>query len=121
MASFFVGCSVQNNSATTRFYHNLTTRYNVYYNGNNAFQEAYKKQLTEAPDNLAERIMIEPIVGVSKEALLDSKGPFDQAIEKGQKRSDSIQSGASLVAKNETLPFIKNENTTPLSTMPGFL
>lgn len=105
VASFFVGCSVQNNSATTRFYHNLTTRYNVYYNGNNAFQEAYKKQLTEAPDNLAERIMIEPIVGVSKEALLDSKGPFDQAIEKGQKaiRLHSIRSKPS--GKKRNTPF----------------
>lgn len=80
-----VGCSVRNNTAATRFYHNLTTRYNVYYNGNNAFQEAYKKQLAEAPDNLAERIYLEPIVGVQKEGVKEPGGPFDPAIEKGQK------------------------------------
>ena len=49
--------------------------------------------------------MIEPIVGASKEALLDSKGPFDQAIEKGQKaiRLHSIRSKPS--GKKRNTPF----------------
>lgn len=82
---FFGGCSVKNNTAPSRFYHNLTTRYNVYHNGDLAFRDAYKKQLESFSENLSERISVEPF---SKEAFASKNsrgGSFDPAIEKGQK------------------------------------
>lgn len=79
------GCSVTNNTATTRFYHNLTTRYNVYHNGKEAFDAAYRQQLQDAPDNLAARIYIEPIFATHPHGKEEQGGPFDPAIEKGQK------------------------------------
>lgn len=79
------GCSVRNNTASTRFYHNLTTRYNVYYNGDQAFREAYKKQLQEAPDNYAERIFIEPVTATKSREIKEPGGDFNGALEKGRK------------------------------------
>lgn len=40
----FVSCSTKKNTMMTRAYHNLTTHYNVYWNGNNSFNEG-KAQL----------------------------------------------------------------------------
>lgn len=94
LSAIALGCSVRNNTAATRFYHNLTTRYNVYHNGDNAFEEAYRKQLLEAPDNLAERIHLEPVFSSNPNPSKEPGGPFDAAIEKGQKaiRLHSIRS-----------------------------
>lgn len=37
-----ISCSTQKNTWTTRHYHSLNTRYNVYFNGNESFREGYK-------------------------------------------------------------------------------
>ena len=34
----FTGCSTKKNTAGSRFYHAMTTRYNVYFNGNEAYK-----------------------------------------------------------------------------------
>lgn len=86
-------CSVKNNTASTRFYHNLTTRYNVYYNGNEAFIQSYKQQLESQKENYQDLLRIEPItakVDVNKE----SGGSFDVSLQKGRKaiREHSIRS-----------------------------
>lgn len=110
LAGITVGCSVRNNTATTRFYHNLTTRYNVYYNGNNAFNEAYEKQLEATSDNLAERISLEPITFQQSTEIKQRGGAFDGAIEKGQKaiRLHSIRSKPQKVdRKKRNTPFYR--------------
>lgn len=80
-----VACSVRSNTPTTRFYHNLTTRYNVYYNGKNAFDAALEQQLVNAPDNYVDKLFLEPILATKNSEIKASGGPFDPAIEKGRK------------------------------------
>lgn len=116
-----VGCSVQHNTASTRFYHNLTTRYNVYYNGANAFDQSYASLLENFDESYTERLSTEPILrgeaAVEKNA---SGGPFDAALEKGRKaiRMHSIRtkpqqargraSGSPFYRKREYNTFIYN-------------
>lgn len=83
-----MACSVKNNNATTRMYHNLTTRYNVYYNGNIQFNEAYLRLLEGQTESYTERIAFDPIA-----YLLASQtsggggifGLFDQSLKKADK------------------------------------
>jgi len=37
------GCSVEKNTGTTRFFHGLTSRYNIYFNGNESFKAGVAK------------------------------------------------------------------------------
>ena len=37
------GCSVEKNTSTTRFYHSLTSKYNIYFNGNESFKAGADK------------------------------------------------------------------------------
>ena len=43
-------CSTDKNTAYRRFYHNTTTKYNVYFNGNESFKNGVKK-LEEQTEN----------------------------------------------------------------------
>lgn len=61
LLSFGIGCSVQNNTASTRFYHNFTTRYNVYYNGATAFDQSYSTLLQNYNESYTERLSMEPL------------------------------------------------------------
>ena len=40
---FLTNCSVEKNTGTTRFYHGLTARYNIYFNGYESFKEGLNK------------------------------------------------------------------------------
>lgn len=40
---FLLGCSTKKNTASRRFYHGFTTRYNVFFNGNESFKKGYEK------------------------------------------------------------------------------
>ena len=40
---FLAGCSTQKNTPTTRFYHNLTSKYNVLFNGSESYNKGMKK------------------------------------------------------------------------------
>lgn len=82
---FFLGCSTRNNTASSRFYHNLTTRYNVYYHGENAFNEAYKQLVSQYQESYAEQIFLDPIEAQRGVIKPHSGGAFDKALQKGQK------------------------------------
>ncbi len=78
-------CSTQKNTAASRFYHNFTTRYNVYYNGINNYKTSMKSLHDQHQESYSERIMMDPI---SAKAHIEKKqegGAFDQAIVKGRK------------------------------------
>ncbi len=83
LGAFIFSCSVKKNNSFTRSYHNFTTRYNVYYNGQKAFQEAYNKSLEELEESYVELIPFAPIYykANSENAL----GTFQRAIEKAEK------------------------------------
>ena len=74
-------CSTKKNTKASRFYHAFTTRYNIYFNGKEAFNEALKSQLDGHKDNYADMIYMYPISALPKEKS-ETGGPFDRTIEK---------------------------------------
>ena len=78
------GCaSRKKNTATTRMYHAFSARYNTFYNGNKAYQDALKVQSDGHKDNYLEQL---PLLTISnKETQGLGAGNYDRAIEKAQK------------------------------------
>ena len=77
------GCSTKKNTKGSRFYHALTTRYNVYFNGNEAYKAGVKSIESGNKDNYMETIPLYPIG--NKSTIGQGSGSFDRAIEKSQK------------------------------------
>lgn len=85
-------CSSGKNTSGTRWYHSFNTRYNVYFNGDQAFQEALKKQQEGYTENYSETILMFPISATPKDKETTG-GAFDRSIEKAVKaiKTHSIQ------------------------------
>jgi len=85
-------CSSTKNTGGTRWYHSFNTRYNVYFNGNEAFKQAWKTQLEGYAENYSEMILMHPASATPKDKA-QTGGPFDKAIEKAVKaiKTHSIQ------------------------------
>lgn len=54
-------CSTQKNTAVTRAYHSVNTRYNVHFNAQEAYNEALKSKIEGQHDNLSEQLYIYPV------------------------------------------------------------
>ncbi len=78
-------CSTRKNTASSRFYHQLTTRYNVYYNGEKHFTEAYGTLIKSHTETYSEPIFLDPIQAKRGELKETPGGAFDKALEKGKK------------------------------------
>ena len=78
------GCSSRkNNTATTRLYHAFSARYNTYYNGKLAYDQALKAQAQGHRDNYLEQL---PLLVISnKETAKQGVDKYDRAVEKAQK------------------------------------
>lgn len=80
---FIVSCSTQKNTGLTRSVHSFKAKYNTYYNGHLAYDEAYEAQRTGNKDNYLEMI---PFYMTGNKATLNlGKGGYERAIEKSQK------------------------------------
>ena len=80
---FFQGCSTQKNTRATRNYHELTSRYNVFFNGEQAFlkgKETFEKSVTEDYSDI-----IPMFLNSYHDNLPATKSNMDRAIEKGKK------------------------------------
>lgn len=80
MAISLVGC--KSNTALTRGYKALTTRYNIYFNGNEAYKEGVEAMESGHTDDYSQRLMLHPVykfVG-QKEPTKDAK--FERTLEK---------------------------------------
>ena len=77
-------CSTKKNTKASRFYHSFTSRYNIYYNGKTSFDEALKSMETGYKESYSEMIHMYPISAQPKDKK-ETGGPFDRAIEKGNK------------------------------------
>ncbi len=53
-----IGCSVEKNTGTTRFYHSLTSKYNIYFNGNESFKAGADKVIRAYKDNYSELLRV---------------------------------------------------------------
>ena len=77
------GCNMKKNTATNRLYHSLTARYNIYYNGSQAFIDGNLEKEKGNKDNYTEMIPLY-MVG-NKQSRELGKGQYDRAIEKSEK------------------------------------
>ena len=77
------GCSTSRNTAMSRSYQAMVTRYNVYFNGNEAYKKGYEAQEKAKKDNLLEILDLYPLS--DEKARSAGKSNFDLAIEKSQK------------------------------------
>ena len=77
------GCSTSRNTAMSRSYQALVTKYNVYFNGNEAYKRGYQAQEKAKKDNLLEILDLYPISDESVRSA--GASDFDLAIEKSQK------------------------------------
>ena len=86
-------CSSTKNTSGTRWYHSFNTRYNVYFNGNEAYNQALKTQLEGYTENYSEMILMYPVSALPKDKT-NPGGPFDKAVEKAVKsiKMHSVQS-----------------------------
>lgn len=77
------GCSTQNNTAKTRWWHSFKARYNTYYNGTLAYIDGSLEKENGNKDNFTEML---PLYTVgNKQSREIGKGNFEKAIEKCQK------------------------------------
>lgn len=75
-----MGCSTQRNTPGTRAYHELTTRYNTYYNAEKAYSEILENQSEYFTEDYTTLLTFYPAPPIEKEKL--TGGPFDPVLEK---------------------------------------
>ncbi len=76
-------CSTQKNTAGTRWWHSFNARYNIYYNGKEAFIDGNLEKEKGNRDNFTEQIPLY-MVG-NKESRSLGSGQYNRAIEKAEK------------------------------------
>ncbi len=76
-------CSVEKNTGTTRFYHGLTSRYNIYFNGYESFKAGLIKINNGYNDDFAELLKVFEYSDPSTVSLCSSD--MDRAIQKASK------------------------------------
>jgi tetratricopeptide (TPR) repeat protein len=80
---FSVGCSTQKNTFFSRTYHDITTHYNIYWNGEEAFKNGYTQLSLTLKDDYNQ---ILPIYQTARpESVQGIVLQMDRAIEKGNK------------------------------------
>ncbi|MDR0749208.1 MAG: tetratricopeptide repeat protein [Tannerellaceae bacterium] len=77
-------CSTKKNTKATRFYHAFNSRYNIYFNGKTSFDEALMSMQNGYEESYTDMILMYPVSAQPKDKET-SGGPFDLAIEKGNK------------------------------------
>ena len=83
LAMAVVSCSTKKNTASTRFWHAFTAKYNTYYNGTLAYIDASVEKENGNKDNFTELI---PLYTVGNKASRDlGKSNYDIAITKAEK------------------------------------
>ncbi len=70
----FFSCSTKKDTFVSRTYNSITTKYNILYNGNLAFQEGLDKINQQHKDNFWEQLFIEPITFEEKPTSIASFG-----------------------------------------------
>ena len=78
-------CSTKKNTAGSRFWQSLNTRYNVYYHGRTNYDEQLKEMLESYEDDYSQRLFVHPAEARSNPKAPQPSGSFDRTIEKMQK------------------------------------
>lgn len=77
------GCSTQKNTPATRFWHAFNAKYNIYFNGSQAYIEGSLEKENGNKDNYTEIIPLYTVANKNSREL--GKANFDRAIEKAEK------------------------------------
>ena len=77
------GCSTQKNTSGTRWWHAFNARYNIYYNGKEAFIDGNLEKEKGNRDNFTEQIPLYMVGNKDSRSL--GSGHYDRAIEKAEK------------------------------------
>jgi tetratricopeptide (TPR) repeat protein len=77
-------CGTAKNTKASRFYHAVTSNYNIYYNGKTSFDEALSAMENGYKESYADLILMHPISAQPKDKQTIG-GAFDRAIEKANK------------------------------------
>lgn len=85
VSSLLFSCSTKKNTAGSRFYQAFTTRYNVYFNGEEHYKEELKKMETEYEDDFSDFLYIHPAESFADEKATHPSTNFDRTIEKMEK------------------------------------
>ena len=80
---FLTDCSVEKNTGTTRFYHGLTSRFNIYFNGYESFKEGVLKIDKNYKDDFSELLRVFENSDPSTVSLCSSN--METAIQKASK------------------------------------
>jgi tetratricopeptide (TPR) repeat protein len=82
-ALMLAACSTQKNTVVSRAYHNLTSRYNVYFNGNEAMKSGLKKINNTWADNYS--LVLPPFKWTDPKINRTASGDMEKALKKGSK------------------------------------
>ena len=85
LAVFVGACSNKKNTAGSRFWQSLNTRYNVYYHGRTNYDEQIKILENDYEDDYSQRVFIHPAESKANPKSPQGGGSFDRTIEKMQK------------------------------------
>ncbi|MBQ0115922.1 MAG: hypothetical protein KBT10_08645 [Bacteroidales bacterium] len=78
-------CSTKKNTAGSRFWQSMNTRYNVYYNGKTNYDEQIKELENNYQDDYSQRLFVHPAEAKANPKAPQPGGSFDRTIEKMQK------------------------------------
>lgn len=78
-------CSTKKNTAMSRFYQAFTTRYNVYYNGDEHYKETIKEMEKNYEDDYSSLVYLHPAEAYNNPKAPQPQGDFKRSIEKAQK------------------------------------
>ncbi|MBE9509926.1 MAG: tetratricopeptide repeat protein [Bacteroidetes bacterium] len=80
---FFAGCSPEKNTSSTRVYHNLTSHYNIYFNGEQSFLKGVEKIENSFQNNYSQILSVFNYVDADLASQV--KPQMDRAIRKATK------------------------------------
>lgn len=78
-----VGCSTRKNTPGTRAYHAFTTRYNLLFNAEEAYEEILERQTESYADNYAGLLPFFPVAPAEEKS--QPGGPFDAVVDKASR------------------------------------
>lgn len=81
---FLMACSSKKNTGTTRLYHSINTKYNIYFNAEEAYKEALKSKEDGYSDNLSRLLPVYPLDSQSEETK-QLGGAFTRTVDKTTK------------------------------------
>ena len=107
MLIFLSDCSVEKNTGTTRFYHSFTSRFNIYFNGNEAFKDGVAKISKQYKDNYSDLLNVFEFSDPSTVSICS--GDMERAIQKASKLISlkSITAKPDFKAKRDLSPTEK--------------